>query len=691
MLYGLTATELVSKLEVTLEETVQKLKLVGDPVLKETRTFGVLGYPHFIVCIFNHLTDAEQFLAEELRGYPEQLTSNKFVFAAISCMVRPDTHDRLNPLLQPIMVTLRSWKRTGVRYINLRTSNRTIIGGKELSALIRDNIRTVRAGSVIVPSLEAIANYINPLLSHLFQPGSHLSLHPRLTRYLIEVVRSTSCDDVILRLRDIPTAEWDLPSTLRMRVKLYIGRADIRAYYVDSDLLRHLTGSILQTLLLTPNLFSRGGLRISEWYPVRDKNVLNLSFQLNEDDYAVIVLGDLSSFTNNDINAWVGCLALYAELRYSEEGFTPYHYCVRGELFSARTVDVLLVYLLLWIGATSTLPDGSTYRSIGGYLGIKANIILTIYGFVVRLIDLQRCLNNTQPRIRMSGQVGGDDFLIMLIGDDPDELMHYADELLTQVRSFVGVLKDPSIALIREGTAVLNAEFCKKPVVTILESTLLPLGGVSRHLSVRSMEKLPLMTELIKLDQLEGKRARNNAFRLFTVQIRHFFQEYSSGQELANAYYLAYLHTYHLDGFIQVVRWTTKSTNYELLESLEGLHMTKKVLRRVYLSENRFTETGELLTNNAKNRLRLLTASRAVDNVSAVVEGREERVYCMKNQDDAWIMRNYHRDLVHIEPSELAKELSDIFRRAREEIAPFLLLEGKEVDSSSESSPDTDS
>jgi len=253
--------------------------------------------------------------------------------------------------------------------------------------------------------------------------------------------------------------------TLTMRTKLYWERVDVRSYYVDTNLSRHVTGCILERIW-TPRKFKyRDANRTSRWYPARGANTLsgsgNASATANFREEIGAIFGDISSFTANcpspNIMILIMIMALTFLPSWTDVASTPLVFFVGSEPVTFTILELLRVY---WYH--STFPTANVGRTttiiIGGCLGVSWNMQLTISYFSWFLSNLKRRIFP----MKLFGQIGGDDFLLLLVGAI-NEVHRLSDVVLRLLKDFVGQVKNPRVQIITfRDLAVAMGLFCKK-------------------------------------------------------------------------------------------------------------------------------------------------------------------------------------------------------------------------------------
>jgi len=475
------------------------------------------------------------------------------------------------------------------------------------------------------------------------------------------------------------------PTVLKMRTKLYVSRADIRAYYVDHDELRHLVGSVLQTLLLCPTMTLRTRLVTEAWLPAKNKNILNKGIPgIRVEDSVLMAVGDLSSFTNNDVNSWT--LLLLQLLSLEDEGcemlLESFNVMVRGQFLSCCLKDVIVVYLMLTVGAVSLLPTGDPYVAMGGYLGVKANMTLTTMAFAVRLDLHSRNLMSDNRDLSILGQIGGDDYMYLIQGPNRRVVEQTQASFTAMIEQYVGQTKDPFetwVDLFAEDTHP-SVRFCKK---SLWFTTTLGRDDSVRDLLIQADYKLPFMGELITCMFYTTNRSVLNKLREFIVQVERFFQDYDDSEDWINAYVLSFCHLYDLP-LMGRLYYTTRAVCADGLIMVDGAAMTRGAFRSLSTFQDIRNSDGELLTQTTDNRLGVLMSREIIHMHSTAPHSRSDKVFHKESEHNWYVgFRDFRQHHVTSTPDGLA--ILDAFMEIRTRLA-HLIDDGSEVGDSDSSS-----
>jgi len=367
-----------------------------------------------------------------------------------------------------------------------------------------------------------------------------------------------------------------------MKIKLYVNRADFRAYYVDMNTSRHLSGAILQSIFGGPSVGVRRQFDIESSYPAVGKNVLHYTINVPQHDHFLLVInGDISSFTNSCVNGWIFILTMLIQLITSDVVThlnAPFIVNIRGRLVEAVLSDVLWAYLLLTVGALSTLVSGTTYIAPGGYLGVTFNNLATMIAFCFLLEELAvKVTTMFDDCSIIYRQVGGDDFHLVVKAPNRQLAYECWNFVQTQIETYIGYLKDPTVNEIpttKLGQWVLHGEFCKKKLLATTS-----LVDTQFSITVRSRQKLPLLSALITLEKITTSQ-RRRLLMTYDKQLSRFFERYEERDMLRTA-------------FLTVM---CKFQSVELLRPV-------KCQRLLVRSHNVISKGGELYTRSAYTKM----------------------------------------------------------------------------------------
>lgn len=688
-----TGHTLLSNLQCHLAETLRKLEEASDPVEKEKRVYPV--NPSLV-----YLSIIGECIPADL--YDEQWESR---FEAYLSLTREDLlGDVCRPQSRDIR-SLGSWLRSPIdltlgwlhgdpsdyKLLTVKCSRRTLLKGKPMTQHVRRALRHLTETHGRIPTLTDLTDLLKPELAQCACLDEGQDLHPgTFIRNAVETtMMGMGATPPYVLLRNLPERPYLAPNTLRMRTKLYVNRADRRAYYVDTDVTRHVCGSILQALLLPAPREVRIRMMTESWLPSFGKNILSKTLEIPRGFHLHVLFGDVSSFTNNDINVWLSAIALLYMMRSDADA--EYYRLIANVCGYALDVDVrsvLETYVLLTVQAPSLDAHGEQYTAPGGYLGVKANMTLTTLAFAIRLEAVSRAISRlTQNRVTLTGQVGGDDFVLFMWGPNENELKDLGARILSEIRSTSGQLKDPKWEMLHLETPThgqFNSEFCKKGVGYSVTPDVV---GDSFFVQVGSLRKLPLMGQLVV--RPIDKPFATNRFRHFDVQMGHYFREFPEADRVwfHNAYLEAYRDYYH-HSHVVMTRYTVFRVDESALRSVDGRLVTNGALRVLLSTPTLATFDGEYHTGTSARKVSLLLSREILRQSEFPNHTAEKEIphLSLESETHHRLTKTVrHVIRVHAWPSYT--DVSDLFKAFRHDIArlfPNEVVVDSDVDNDSD-------
>jgi hypothetical protein len=327
-------------------------------------------------------------------------------------------------------------------------------------------------------------------------PTGHLFDSPYFYELAVIVTRNNLADTVDL-LMNLQNKFGIVPEKLELLIKLYVNRGDYRAYYRDSDLLRTFSGSIIAALLNNDLPESLD----AEWrqiYPKKYQNVLNITFELGDDEDCYLLLGDISSFTASFLGCWVGIFVILSLLLYNDNlKHLLYSFVVQinSSFISANIVDVLAVYLILTVGCPANISGSNIeHRTTGGYLGVAGNINMSLYVCAIIYLEIKAKLNS-QFKARNISQLGGDDFIQIICGKTGSNLKSAYEWTKNKIINEIGNIKEPYELMIpkEEVDVYLKTRFCQKMVRLRVK-----IYNGKRIVYITTESGLPIMSHMVE-------------------------------------------------------------------------------------------------------------------------------------------------------------------------------------------------
>lgn len=361
-----------------------------------------------------------------------------------------------------------------------------------ISELIGDTCAELRERRGQIPTLRN-------LLEELGSPGGREAITDKgrsrffqdLCRLVVNNPDDLYFSDVTNRFRE----RYPRPGNLTLRTRFYPNRADYRAFYVDDSVERQIAGAILQTTMY-PRSYLRPHCSWEEVLPHKNKNVLFLDVVYPKGHACFLVLGDLSGFTATNLNSWVMLvfLALHYEFDISLRHLDrPFVVLINEEPLETTVLEAIHLYLYMVVFAELHEDRSSKpFYTMGGCLGVNANIFLTLLAFT---ITINRLAEKFPRTVRFYRQLGGDDFAFVLIGPVED-VLEARRILENDINRHSGSIKDFRTFFLSDrpfGVTRIRSQFCKKEL-----SVWKTAESDSTHrLILKTVSGLPFMRQLL--------------------------------------------------------------------------------------------------------------------------------------------------------------------------------------------------
>jgi len=206
---------------------------------------------------------------------------------------------------------------------------------------------------------------------------------------------------------------------------------------------------------------------------------------------------------------------------------------------------VMFAYLFTTVGVQAITPVGP-HLAPGGYLGVKANITLTMQCFVLVLQEVKCKLPSEVVGASLSwSRIGGDDFLILLQADSHGTLLVAETYVRQAITNYVGQLKEFTVDrfdTLGMQSRYATGQFCKKPfTITVTDS-----GPDTTFVILKSDQKLPLMGDLLR--NLSAESSKEKVVRLvkFRSTMHRLLDGYDGCDQLVNAYCYAFCSVHNI-------------------------------------------------------------------------------------------------------------------------------------------------
>lgn len=577
--------------------------------LKERFVFTCLKSNSFILPAF--LSKGISYSKTQQYGYTDGLTGSKFRLL----MIRPYwlTLERLR--LDRKVLSIKVSDTSRCNYWSCSTR-------KAIVSLIKMHIRAGGTASLhdLLPGLYAphaklINDVTGPIHSSLFFQD--------LLQGLCRVSRGQIS---LLAFARKFRKEHTRHVTADLKVRYYFERADYRAFVIDRNLARALSGAIIQKIFGQSKTSKSKHRGIEVVMPYKGSNVIHIT--LKRLDVATnlktdIGQGDISSFTSSNPNSWFTVLIQLLLLSEADCEHLRHNFVVTvdGWPIEVDIITVLKIYVhtVLFMSVHDCELD-EDYFQAGGCLGVNANITLTKFAFAITMVDLIKIAKNTY-NVSLWVRVSGDDFFYVITGqNDRVDIVH--SMIRSRITGEVGHLKTLDVLNVsglplceRHGVG----KFCKK-FVYLRRTT----RGVHSWYDIQTKGKLPIMTQLL-MPTLANRRLMSKAFEemMYGVrdQLRH--QTYIRGILAVYQHLFCEIHGLH---------FTWRQHHSHIMGADLSLYIK---CEDSYLSSQAFTKActvADLETKDGFWRTRTLSKARFLTNRNAL-RGIRGADYTLKQKD----------------------------------------------------------
>lgn len=656
-------------LERGLRSTISKLKSALDPILKEKRTFPVVPANELCRDIASSLIKLgrEDFPGRDRYSHDIPSYSGRTTRWRTHVDFNIPPSDAAQVFMAPFYTVLAPL--SGERYdagssqlLTVKTSTNTRIGGTSM----RDHISNLVGAAKLskqdgtITFTDVVQHADKKLYNQLF--GIEKNVSDRFLKTITETALQGNYQntDIVDEVRQL-ASDFPRDTRLNLRSRTYVARADTRAYYVDTDPIRHLAASIVQAVIQGPKGYVHGFGAINQILPPKGKNIIDWTLEIGEHEVLQLVTGDIGGFTNSNVNTWVTALAMYHRLLLQdvEHLNKPVLANVAGTLLEFTILDVLRSFLYLTVGSTANI-GGDTFVAPGGFLGVKANMRLTCLSFVACLREIETKVLQLFA-VKMKSQIGGDDFTLALIGM-LNNVSHANSYIREQIARYVGNLKEfisETISLQPSNEGHTSLVFCKKDLAwTRMKGP--------RQFRVYSIRKLPIMSQLIEHTEM-NVCDRIKDFLSFRNGVIDTLRTLESPAEFVAGYEQAYRSFHHFPTLVVSKRFIAHVTDTDLVE-FGGQLVTRSIQQRLN-SLGPFKSTTGNVTLSERELLSVLSFDPRVVSTEAItiVSGTKSRITYHNNETPttSW---EQAREFLLYEETEIGNTISRIFQQFRSDV-----------------------
>lgn len=286
---------------------------------------------------------------------------------------------------------------------------------------------------------------------------------------------------------------------LKMKVKYYPARDDLRAYCSDNSRLRSLVASCLNRMISPKSMKQRLELDSARVLRPDKKDILDIHLPQAQSPEikSYLMLADISNFTGSLGNSWFMIFIMGLELasgrledRYQLFGVGP-------SFLAASWKELLLLYTYLTVGMPCWVEDWSEFAYLsGGFLGVGGNITI---GLLCLAVIVQDLLYRLGREFYVRSQAGGDD-IAFVVQCSESQIEEVSEQIRKELRRYIGNLKEFSVVGLDDlnDGVVPDAKFCRKRIFVRRDEYGLHLEGEP---SVPLGEVLTTSTNLRHLHQ----------------------------------------------------------------------------------------------------------------------------------------------------------------------------------------------
>jgi hypothetical protein len=253
---------------------------------------------------------------------------------------------------------------------------------------------------------------------------------------------------------------------LKMKVKYYPSRDDLRAYCADHSRLRSLVASCLNRMISPKSMFKRLNLDSASILRPDKKDVLDIHFikPSDPDIKTYLLLADISNFTGSLGNSWLMIFIMGLELASGRLEDRTQLFGVGSHVVAASWMELLILYTYLTVGVPCWVEEWSSFEFLsGGFLGVGGNITI---GLLCLAMILQDLLKRLRKVCFIRVQAGGDDVAFVVQCSDKD-INGICDTIRRELTKYIGNLKEFELIPIDDlDDGVIEGQvFCKKRII----------------------------------------------------------------------------------------------------------------------------------------------------------------------------------------------------------------------------------
>lgn len=504
---------------------IDETALHSDSFMKSLRAYTTLLNPLLLERLTTLTRSAEDDFSEvtETTSYQFQATSEGFAGNALMNYIFQPLFDHETPKFQKVI------------YLKCSTRTRVMGDNDKLVAMKTHIQRAIRLNTTDEEPCPTFFKLCEHFLGEdvpqalLNRPFEETVLYSSIIQFFRQHGNSFPYDHRV----SIPGRT--VARDILMKSKYYPNRNDLRAFCMDLNPIRHLTGCCLHRLLLPKDMEVRCKLARNKVVPAQDKDKLDLVVPRLPGATHRLILVDISNFTGSAANSWAMIFIMILELDKGGNWNKPNNvFGVGQHTFQAKWKELLIVYLYLTVGYPCFIDDETAPHYLpGGFLGVAGNITIGLVYLAVVLENFERSWRGVLHFVRT--QAGGDDTGIYLCGES-DMVEEATVALRFALENYVGHLKNfEVIDLNTMPWGVMNdATFCKKRVC---------LYGDDRHYRLVTEVTVPIPSCLIPAGRLTDSEQIQEAWKNLVHETKDYRNK-TGNAEIADSIRMFFLGVY---------------------------------------------------------------------------------------------------------------------------------------------------
>eukprot|EP00919_Chromeraceae_sp_WS-2016_P069866 GHVR01165599.1.p1 GENE.GHVR01165599.1~~GHVR01165599.1.p1 ORF type:complete len:694 (-),score=50.15 GHVR01165599.1:138-2105(-) len=318
---------------------------------------------------------------------------------------------------------------------------------------LREAINYVNPGTLSNLSLIGDTTFSNTVATYLNNVDSNSVSH---------LTETSRAHDSLKDTRDI--------EVLRLEIKAYPERSEVRAYYTDPSPIRNLCGRAIVNIVTSPRPLSAIGPRVDLIVaPRRGKNILEGRIPADQNSFLTVIKWDISSFTASLSLSWATLFSVYLRLmRTDQRRMRQTRYGRVGTALVSYDIATAIEYYLLHATFLKVRYGNYVQVPAGGCLGIAGNISISVFALSIWLDYVVRQLSYLigEDIEIVKTRVGGDDAAVIIKSNSVFANETFVRMLKEKLCQDIGLVRDFEVVTISsESGKVETVIFCQKLLV----------------------------------------------------------------------------------------------------------------------------------------------------------------------------------------------------------------------------------